>query len=123
MSDKNLKEGGERAFLQKTKLDMSWTVDGHLSFENIILAVTLFSRIFTGEGTIGRYSTWWVAIQNTQRSKARAAALIDTLPSLDEEERQDVLYYDGSLKLLGVCTVWFQQRCSTASYSQHKLLA
>jgi hypothetical protein len=37
MWDKNLKEGGERAFLQKTKLDMSWTGDGHLPLKNIIL--------------------------------------------------------------------------------------
>jgi hypothetical protein len=103
MSNKNLKEGGERAFLQKTQLDMSWTGDGHLHLENIILAVTLFSRIFTGEGTSRIHGLRY----RTQRSKARAAARIDTLPSLDEGERQDVLYYDGSLKLLAVCTVWF----------------
>jgi hypothetical protein len=50
--------------------------------------------------------------------KARAATLIGILLSLDEGEGIHFLHFDGSLKRHAV----IQQRCSTASYCQYKLL-
>jgi hypothetical protein len=76
------------------------------------LAVTLFCRIFSGEGTIG-----YIGCDSTEqkRSKARAATLIGILPSLGEEEGRGFMFCTLMEAYNDLLYVWFQQRCSTAS--------
>ncbi len=70
--------------------------------------------------------THWVhgVRQNrTQRSKFRAVTLIGILPCLGEGDGRGFMFCTLMEAQNGLLQVWFQQRCSTASYCQHKLLA
>jgi hypothetical protein len=48
--------------------------------------------------------------------------LIGILPCLGETEGREFMFCTVIEALNGLLYVWFQQRCSTASYCQHKLL-
>jgi hypothetical protein len=58
-----------------------------------------------------------------ERSIARAVTLIDILPCLDEREGRGFMFCTLIEAWNGLLYVWFQQRCSTASYCQLKVLA
>jgi hypothetical protein len=73
------------------------------------MAVTLFSRMFTGGGGIG----YMGVVQNTE--------VKGIFPSLGEGDRREFMF--STLMVAKYCLLYvlFQQRCLTASH--HKLLA
>ncbi len=122
-----------RAFdTQKTSCFFALLIDSHRQWSLLkvtslqhwlIILLDLFATSFPYFYWRGNYRVHGLQWYRTQRSKARAVTLIGILLCLCEGVGRGFMFCTVTEVSFGLPYARFQQKCSTASYCQHELLA